>query len=123
MIKAIRRHPLHTVMAILLIAIGLFLMLSNDYFTWPPSLAQSANDDRVGLVYVIFGIAMGAWVFYPHQSVRIDHFILVGAAFLMGTLTIYQLLHTFVVGINMPWISNAALTAIIMVIARRSDSA
>ncbi|WP_290123323.1 hypothetical protein [Secundilactobacillus oryzae] len=40
----------------------------------------------------------------------------------MTTLTFYQWLHYIVLGIEMPWISNAALTGVILILAERSNS-
>ncbi|WP_251945962.1 hypothetical protein [Levilactobacillus brevis] len=122
MYHPIRDNPLHTVIAFTMIGIGLFLMVSDHYFTWPPVVAEIANDDAVGMMYVVIGVVMAIWVLDPKRSVRMDHIILTVATFAMATLSFYQLLHSMVMGSGMPWISNAALTIVIMIIARRSDS-
>ncbi|WP_089122124.1 hypothetical protein, partial [Secundilactobacillus pentosiphilus] len=104
------------------LGIGFHLISHDQYFLWPPVIDGVANDDIVGGLFVIVGIVMLYWVFDDRRSVRLDHVLLIASSFLMCVLTLYQLMHWIVLGIDMPWISNAALTAVIMVLASRSDS-
>lgn len=84
--------------------------------------AGIANDDIVGAVFVIVGMVMLYWVCDQNRSVRLDHALMIISSMIMAVLTVYQLMHAIVLGIDMPWISNAGLTAVIMILARRSDS-
>lgn len=84
--------------------------------------ARIANDDIVGAIFVIVGAGMLYWVYDKQRAARLDHALLIASATCMTVLTFYQLMHFIVLGIDMPWISNAALTGVIMILARRSDS-
>lgn len=120
--KYIAVNPLHTSIGVALIMIGIFLMSSDDYFRWPPTIAMAANDDVVGFLLILFGLGYLFWVFDKYRTARFNHFILAGSAGLMTLLTVYQFIHWAIVGIDMPWISNACITSIIMVLAARSKS-
>ena len=122
MFKKMCRNPTRTAISIVLIALGVFLVLSDKYFTWPPVLAHAANNDIFGLSFVATGSLMMWWILSKTKRVRLDHLLLTIASFQMAVLTIYQFLHFVFVGASMPWISNAAITAIIMIAARHADS-
>lgn len=115
-------NPFHISIGLALIMIGAFLINQNDYFRWPPAVALIANDDIVGGLLIAFGLGYLYWVFDPNKTARLNHFLLSGSAGLMALLTVYQLIHWIIMGINMPWVSNACITAIIMILAARSDS-
>ena len=120
--KNIANNPMHISIGLALILIGIYLMSSDDYFRWPPAIAMTANDDVVGFLLLLFGAGYIFWTFDKNRTARFNHFILSGSAGLMTLLTIYQFIHWAVVGVDMPWISNACITSIIMVLAARSKS-
>jgi len=115
-------NPFHVSIGAALIMIGMFLMKQDSYFRWPPEIAVLANDDVVGFLLMLFGIGYLYWVFDPEKTAKLNHFLLSGSAGLMTLLTVYQLLHFLIVGADMPFISNGCITAIIMILAARSDS-
>ncbi|WP_333604092.1 hypothetical protein [Lactobacillus acetotolerans] len=117
-----RTNPFHTAIGLVELGLGIYLISHDQYFLWPPVIDGVANDDIVGGFFVLIGILMLFWVFDLHQSVRLDHAVLIASSFIMCVLTLYQFMHWVVLGIEMPWISNAALTAVIMILASRSDS-
>lgn len=122
MLKSLKANPFHSVIGLSELAIGVHLIAHDQYFRWPPVIDGIANDDIVGALFVLVGAVMLFWVFDEERSVRLNHAVLIASSFLMCVLTLYQFMHWIVLGIDMPWISNAALTAIIMILARRSDS-
>lgn len=122
MLNAIKGNPFHSVIGMVEVCIGIYLIVHDNYFRWPPFVAGMANDDIVGASFVLLGIAMLFWVFDKRRSLRMDHFVLICSAGFLTALTIYQFLHVIVLGIDMPWISNAALTSVVMILAWRSDS-
>ena len=121
-IACMRTNPFHTTIGLVEIGLGIHLISHDQYFLLPPAIDGVANDDIVGGFFVLIGILMLFWVFDLHQSVRLDHAVLIASSFIMCVLTLYQFMHWVVLGIEMPWISNAALTAVIMILASRSDS-
>ncbi len=121
-ISCMKNNPFHTVIGLVELGIGVHLIDHDQYFQWPPVIDGIANDDIVGALFVLVGAVMLFWVYDAKRSVRLDHIILIASSFLMCVLTLYQFMHWVVLGIDMPWISNAALTAVIMILASRSDS-
>lgn len=122
MLKSIKTNPFHSVIGLAELGIGVHLIAHDQYFRWPPVIDGVANDDIVGALFVIVGAIMLYWVYDTKRSVRLDHALLIASSFIMCVLTLYQFMHWIVLGLNMPWISNAALTTVIMILARRSDS-
>ncbi|WP_203648869.1 hypothetical protein [Secundilactobacillus yichangensis] len=120
--SCMKNNPFHTVIGLVELGIGVHLIDHDQYFQWPPVIDGIANDDIVGALFVLVGAVMLFWVVDEERSVRLDHAVLIASSFLMCVLTLYQFMHWIVLGIDMPWISNAALTAVIMILARRSDS-
>lgn len=119
---SLKSNPFHALLGLMQVGIGLHLISHDSYFVWPPFVAGVANDDIVGGVFVLVGLSIMYWVFDRQRSVRFDHALLIISAGIMTTLTFYQWLHYIVLGIEMPWISNAALTGVILILAERSDS-
>lgn len=124
MLKRVGSYPIHFVMGLTQIGIGLFLAGHDHYFRWPPEawLLGWVNDDAVGGILVLLGAGFIWWVLDSARSVRMNHLLLSFSAGALILLTVYQFLHWVIMGLDMPWISNAALTAIIMILAARSDS-
>lgn len=122
MLKKIRDHPTHTALAIGMIAIGLFLIINDHYFIWPPHYSDWLNDDIVGFLFVIDGFGIGSWVLGETQFAVTNRLLLTTTSFLMSFLTILQFLTSISTGIYLNWISNAIITALVLILARRSDS-
>ncbi|MCI2170698.1 hypothetical protein [Schleiferilactobacillus perolens] len=122
--QRIKNNPSHVVLGLLHIGIGVFLINHDSYFRWPPGAFLSlANDDSVGFWFVLIGLAYLIWVILGANHVRWNRAILVISTMTMGALATYQLLHWVVLGTDiMPWMSNAAVTAFIILLARRSDA-
>ncbi|MBT9670835.1 hypothetical protein GPK34_02125 [Secundilactobacillus kimchicus] len=120
--SSIKENPLHIMLGLFQIAIGIHLVLSDQYFIWPPVLSGIANDDIFGGAFVVLGTLLLYWVIDFNRSVRFDHALLIVSAFMMTFLTCLQLAHFIKLGIDMPWISNAALTVVVFYLAKRSDS-
>jgi uncharacterized membrane protein HdeD (DUF308 family) len=122
MLKKIKRNPMHSILGLVLILTGVDLVMRDEYFVWPPAFSRAVNDNWVGSLYIIVGVMIIYWVFDRHQTARWDHVQLTAAAVLMTLLTVYQFVHFFVLGLDMPWISNLAVTAYIVQLAKGSVS-
>lgn len=122
MLNKIKDHPTHTALAIGMIAIGLFLIINDHYFIWPPHYSDWLNDDIVGFSFVIDGFGIGSWVLGKTQLAVTNRLLLTTTSFLMSFLTILQFLTSISTGIYLNWISNAIITALVLILARRSDS-
>ncbi|MDT3392483.1 MAG: hypothetical protein LIR22_09180 [Bacillota bacterium] len=122
MLNKIRDNPTHAALAIGMVAIGLFLIINDHYFIWPPHYSDWLNDDIVGFLFVIDGLCIGGWVLWKTQLAVTNRLLLTTTSFLMSFLTILQLLTSISTGIYSNWISNAIITAFVLILARRSDS-
>ncbi|TLF29012.1 hypothetical protein FEI10_14795, partial [Lacticaseibacillus casei] len=98
MLNKIRDHPMHTVLAIGIVAIGLFLIINDHYFIWPPHYTDWLNDDIVGFLFVIDGLGIWGWVLWETQLAVINRLLLTTTSFLMSFLTILQLLTSISTG-------------------------
>ena len=121
MLNKIRDNPTHTALAIGMVAIGLFLIINDHYFIWPPHYSDWLNDDIVGFLFVVDGLGIGGWVLCEERSAVVNRLLLTTTSFLMSFLTMLQLLTTVATGIYTSWISNAIITAFVLIMARRSD--
>lgn len=122
--QRVKNNPSHVVLGLLHIGIGVFLINHDNYFRWPPGAFLSlANDDPVGFWFVLVGLAYLIWIALGASHVRWNRAILVISTMTMGALATYQLLHWVALGTDiMPWMSNAAVTAFIILLARGSDA-
>lgn len=121
MLNKIRDHPTHTVLAIGMAIMGLFLMANDHYFIWPPYYAEWFNDDVFGFLFVADGITLLIWVLRFSRSAVANRAILTVSSSLLAALTTLQLLATIATGTYFNWISNAIITAFVLILARRSD--
>ncbi|WP_172188935.1 hypothetical protein [Lentilactobacillus kribbianus] len=120
--RQLKSNPFHSIIGFWLIGIGIFLVVNDHYFLWPPAAVTFVNNNYVGVGYILVGVGMVYWVLSKYQSIRLDHFLLIVATFGASLLTMYQLVHWFVLGIDMPWISNMALTVFILILCYRSNT-
>lgn len=122
MIERYRNHPNHVVLGIGIIAIGLWLIFNDHFFLWPPSAVQFVNDDFWGALFIFDGISVLVWVLYGHDSIVWNRALLTITSFLIAFLTGYQFVIWVATGMYMSWISNAIITAFVLILARRSDT-
>ena len=122
MLNKIRDHPTHTALAIGMVAIGLFLIINDHYFIWPPHYSDWLNDDIVGFLFVIDGLGLGGWVLWETQLAVTNRLLLTTTSFLMAFLTVLQFLTWVATGLYTSWISNLIIASIVLIVARRSDT-
>lgn len=112
------------------VAIGIWLISSDEYFRWPPYVANIANDDIFGFMFIVIGLSNVIWALAKERTALWNRIQLTIAAYLWSFLGIYQLIHVvvfhlthwFAMPVDMPWISNLAVAGFIVFLARRSDS-
>ena len=122
MLNKIRDHPTHAALAIGMVAIGLFLIINDHYFIWPPHYSDWLNDDIVGFLFVIDGLGLGGWVLWETQLAVTNRLLLTTTSFLMAFLTVLQFLTWVATGLYTSWISNLIIASIVLIVARRSDT-
>lgn len=112
------------------IAMGIWLMGSDNYFSWPPPVASLFNDDVFGFMFVVVGLSNLIWSLSSVRTAMWNRAQLTLATYLWSFLGIYQLIHVIVfhlthwfwLPVDMPWISNLTIAGFIIFLARRSDS-
>lgn len=118
----LKEHPTHVVLGIGVIAIGLWLIVNDHFFMWPPQAVGVANDDVWGALFVLDGLGLLIWVAEGGKSVAWNRCLLTVTSGLMTFLTVLQFLTWVATGLYMSWISNAIITAFVLMLARRSDT-
>jgi hypothetical protein len=118
----LKDNPYHVIIAFSLIGVGINMICEPQPFVWPPYVRDIANDHGFDIAFVLIGIVMLLWCMSKSHHEEWDAATLGLAAFLMATLTVYQLLHAAHTGAFMPWVQDAALLALIVVLAARSDA-
>ena len=122
MLDDIKKYSMHTVLGIGLIGIGIWLIVNDRFFIWPPELLDLANDDIWGFSFILTGLGLLLWVTDDKRTARWGKILLSVTSWLMTYLTVYQFLIWTVTGHYMSWISNAIITAIVLIVARESDT-
>ena len=120
--KQVKHHPMHIVLGVGLILIGIWLITNDHFFPWPPEATDLMNDNLWGGAYAVIGLSIVLWVIDGSESIKYNRILLVAAAGAMAFLTTYQFIIWLVVGVYMSWISNAIITAFVLILARGSDT-
>lgn len=120
MAERVRERLIHLIVGLDLMGIGLYLVVMDHYFWWPPALAWLANNDIFGSLFILSGISFLAWIFFQ-LTPRTHAWITTIGCFLMMFLASYQLLHSLMAHVHMPWLSNFAMAFVIMVLAYRGE--
>lgn len=115
-------HPYHVIIALAMIGIGINMIAVPQPFTWPPYVRDIANDHGFDAAFVIVGLDILFWAMSKSHHQEWDAASLGLAAFFTATLTLYQAFHVLHTGLYMPWVQDAALTALIIILAVRSDA-
>ncbi|KRN30281.1 hypothetical protein IV40_GL001868 [Lactobacillus selangorensis] len=68
------------------------------------------------------GAALLVWVLDDGRSIRWNRYLLIASAGIMAFLTVYQFMIWAVTGMYHSWISNAIITAFVLIMAQRSDT-
>lgn len=79
----IRRNPVHTILAVVNIVFGLYLIFTNNYFSWPPLLARTVSS-VLGTCAVVNGLGVLYVTFAPIFPLKIDRFWLLSTAAFLG---------------------------------------
>lgn len=118
----LKSNPYHVIIALSMIGVGINLVFVPQPFVWPPLIRDVGNDHGFDIAFVVVGIMMLLWTVSRKHDLEWDAVNLGLAAFLMVSLTIYQFLHTAWIGSYMPWVQDAAILALIIILAVRSDA-
>lgn len=118
----IKKHPNHIALGVGMMMIGAWLIANDQFFQWPPAAMDFVNDDVWGGLFIVIGLALILWVLDGGESVKWNRRLLAITAGTMAFLTAYQFIIWVATGIYHSWISNAIITAFVLIMARRSDT-
>lgn len=57
-LSRIRYHPIHIILGMLTIALGILLIIDDNYYFWPPGMATFINSDCVGTWALFTGLGL-----------------------------------------------------------------
>lgn len=120
--KEVSNNPTHFSLGVGMMAIGAWLIANDHFFMWPPSATGFENSDFWGTLFIVDGLALIIWVVEGGESIKWNRRLLTFTAGLMAFLTVLQALTWIATGLYMSWISNAIITAFVLILARRSDT-
>ena len=117
-----KKYYNHIVLGIGMMMIGMWLIMKDHFFMWPPDSVEFANDDIWGGIFILIGFSLIAWVIDGHESIKWNRRLLSIASGAMAFLTAYQFMIWAATGMYYSWISNSIITAFVLIMARRSDT-
>lgn len=89
----LEHHPLHVLLALVMIGLGAFLIANNDYFTWPPALKAIVNSDFFGTWSVFDGLGLLYVAFCRPWPYRANLVWLMSTAGFLGCETAMEIAH------------------------------
>ena len=89
----LERHPLHIILALVLIGLGAFLIANDSYFTWPPALQAVVNSDFFGTWAIFNGLGLLYVAFSKPWPYRANLVWLMSTAGFLGCETAMEIAH------------------------------
>lgn len=123
--QRLKTNTLHIIIGCAIALIGLELWLNKGYFFWPPNASSVLNDDVVGFFGTALGCGIVLWSFSRDQNPKTNQIFLTLATAFMTLLAFVELGHALFMHyprIFTNVITDVALIAVIMYIARHSDT-
>ena len=92
-LNQLERHPLHVILALVLIGLGAFLIAHDSYFTWPPALQAVVNSDCFGTWAIFDGLGLLYVAFSKPWPYRANLVWLMSTAGFLGCETAMEIAH------------------------------
>ena len=86
-------QPFHTILGVVMVAFGVYLIVENNYFTWPPQYAQVVNSDFFGAWSIFNGLGILYVTFSPVKLPRANFTWLLSTAAFLGFEAAMELAH------------------------------
>lgn len=95
--RRISINPLHFVLGLLMLTIGLVLIDHDAFFLWPPGWQRFFNDDLVDVIAIATGLGLISFVLVGGKSQLANAILLSTTAFYLTMLLVLQTGHVLVV--------------------------
>ena len=89
----LEHHPLHILLALVMIGLGTFLIANDNYFTWPPALRAVVNSDFFGTWSIFDGLGLLYVAFCKPWPYRANLVWLMSTAGFLGCETAMEIAH------------------------------
>lgn len=93
MTRRIDAQPFHSILGAVLIAFGIYLMVENNYFDWPPQFTAVVNSDFFGAWSIFDGLGILYVTFSPVKLPRANFTWLLSTAAFLGFEAAMELAH------------------------------
>lgn len=87
----IKSNPLHLIIGLTLFLSGIFLLVCDDFFLWPPEWSNFFNNDLVDTVAIVIGVFYFAYVLAGSKSPLANICLLTISAFLLTILIVLEI--------------------------------
>lgn len=89
----IDEQPFHTILGVVMVAFGVYLMVENNYFDWPPQFTSIVNSDFFGAWSIFNGLGILYVTFSPVKLPRANFTWLLSTAAFLGFEAAMELAH------------------------------
>lgn len=111
--------PLHAIVGLDMLAIGLILLTNRRYFFWPqwPAWITSVeNNVVVGLIGVVTGLGMIYWAISPEKSISLNRKLIPTASAYFTLLAVTEIIHGLFSPLGTPHMYTTGLSELILVL-------
>lgn len=96
LLQRLRLNPIHLILGLVVLSIGIALLVNDDFFYWPPEWQWFFNNDLVDAFAIVIGTGLIAFVFVGGKNQLANALLLSFSAFFLTVLTVLQIGHVLV---------------------------
>ena len=112
----LKLNPLHFILGLMIMAMGIILLINDSFFYWPPEWQWFFNNDLVDAFAIIVGTGLITFTFVGGKNQIANAVLLALSAFFITMLIILQLGHVLVIHDYSRLLSIIALVGWLLVI-------
>ena len=123
--QRLNANPIHLIIGALFILTGFYLLVTDNFFLWPPEWHDVFNDDRVDAIAIIIGTCYFAFVLAGGTNQLANTILLGASAFYLTMLIVLEIGHALafhVPGLVVAAIFQLGTVLLIEYCARRSPT-
>ena len=116
LLNRLKLNPLHFILGLMIMAMGIVLLINDSFFYWPPEWQWFFNNDLVDAFAIIVGTGLITFTFVGGKNQIANAVLLALSAFFITMLIILQLGHVLVIHDYSRLLSIIALIGWLLVI-------